>query len=476
MAAPRDPAPPPQDPAEVASADPAGPDALAAPGAPLLPATAPRRDRALSKMVAYTWSRHWPAEMLMGISGGVLGLVAFCLQRSLGAPKWTSPWLIILGQGLWLLAPAWPPLLARMRHQTAFVWIGLFSRGPLLLMAFAAVTPTVVSEVGGGGGTSGAQSTGAGTGSWWLLLVAYLVSNNLDALYTPHRNALLKANYPLTMRGRIYGWVTAITSLAAVVTANLVGRVLDHDPTAVRWIFPMSAVAGLLAHFGLARIRWRYDGPRHVQPGAGVAIVRHSLRDAAKATRQTIRTDRDFRDFEIGFMLYGLGLLSASPLIVTRFAQDATFSMAAWTTADRLVLPVTQLLLVPFVGRLSDRIGVVRVASLAFLSLVAYFLLMGVVTNPWHLMGVNVLFGFCMAGVNVAWSLGPLHFAPPGKAHHYSSVHVACVGVRSILGPLLGMGVMAAFSFEAALVVSAGLEVAAGLWMLRLARRVHIVA
>ena len=460
MAAPVDPFPTPEGPA---------------PAAPLLPGTAPRRDRSLSQLVAYIWSRHWPAEMLMGVSGGVLGLTAFCLQRSLGAPEWTSPWLIILGQGLWLLAPAWPPLLAKMRHQTAFLWIGLFSRGPLLLMAFAAVTPTVVSGVGGGG-TSGAQGTGAGTGSWWLLLVAYLVSNNLDALYTPHRNALLKANYPLTMRGRIYGWVTAITSLAAVVTANLVGRVLDHDPTAVRWIFPMSAVAGLAAHFGLARIRWRYDGPRHVQPGSGVAIVHHSLRDAAKATRRTIRTDRDFRDFEIGFMLYGLGLLSASPLIVTRFAQDATFSMAEWTTADRLVLPVTQLLLVPFVGRLSDRIGVVRVASLAFLSLVAYFLLMGLVANQWHLMGVNVLFGFCMAGVNVAWSLGPLHFAPPGKAHHYSSVHVACVGVRSILGPLLGMGVMAAFSFEAALVVSAGLEVAAGLWMFRLARRVHIAA
>ncbi len=454
MAAPHDSDPMPVDPA------PLGPAAPALP----LPAPPARRERALSKMVAYTWSRHWPAELLMGISGGVLGLVAFCLQRSLGAPAWTSPWLIILGQGLWLLAPAWPPLLAKMRHQTAFVWIGLFSRGPLLLMAFAAVTPLV-------GGLPG-----SGTGSWWLLLVAYLVSNNLDALYTPHRNALLKANYPLTMRGRIYGWVTAITSLAAVVTANAVGHVLDHDPTAVRWIFPMSAVAGLAAHFGLARIRWRYDGPRHVQPGTGVGIVRHSLRDAAKATRQTIRNDRDFRDFEIGFMLYGLGLLSASPLIVTRFAQDASFSMAEWTTADRLVLPVTQLLLVPFVGRLSDRIGVVRVASLAFLSLVGYFLLMGWVSNPWHLMGVNVLFGFCMAGVNVAWSLGPLHFAPPGRAHHYAAVHVSCVGVRSILGPLLGIGVLAAFSFEAALAVSAGLEVLAGLWMLRLARRVHIAA
>jgi hypothetical protein len=196
----------------------------------------------------------------------------------------------------------------------------------------------------------------------------------------------------------------------------------------------MSAVAGLAAHF-MARIRWRYDGPRHVQPGSGVGIVRHSLRDAAKATRLTIRRDRDFRDFEIGFMLYGLGLLSASPLIVTRFAQDATFSMAAWTTADRLVLPVTQLLLVPFVGRLSDRIGVVRVASLAFLSLVGYFLLMGLVANQWHLMGVNVSSASAWRERRVV--AGPLHFAPPRRTTTRRSRRVR--GRAQHPGPL-GMG------------------------------------
>src|ERR1051326_3604139 len=80
----------------------------APPSSPPAPSSSLRRGRPLSPMVRYTWSRHWPAEALMGASGGMLGLTAFCLQRSMGAPGWTSPALVVLGQGLWVLAPAWP--------------------------------------------------------------------------------------------------------------------------------------------------------------------------------------------------------------------------------------------------------------------------------------------------------------------------------------------------------------------------------
>ena len=49
------------------------------------------------------------------------------------------------------------------------------------------------------------------------------------------------------------------------------------------------------------------------------------------------------------------------------------------------------------------------------------------------------------------------------------------IGVRSVVGPLLGWLVQTKVSFHAALVVSAALEAAAAVWMFLLARRVHIV-
>ena len=397
----------------------------------------------------------------MGLCGGVVNLAAFALQRSMGAPGWTSPALVVLGQGLWVLAPAWPLLLARTHRQDTFVWIGLLSRGPLLLVGLAQVVAT------GGGG--------AGVGDWGLLFAAYLVSANLDAVYTPHRNALIRANYPLLSRGRIYGLVTFVTGAASIVSSQAAGLVLDHDPTALRWIFPLAAIVGLGAHLLLARIRWRRETTRPPRDGARPRLLA-SLRDGWRATVRTLREDRAFFDYEVGFMLYGMGLLSATPLVLTRFARDAAFSTADWARADRLVLPATQLALVWFVGRLSDSIGVVRVAALSFGLLVPFFVLIAFVATPDQLVATYALYGVCMAGVNVAWALGPLHFAPPGQAHHYSSVHVACVGVRSVLGPAIGYAVDRAFSYRAAVFLAAGFEAAAAVWAWRLSRRVHVRA
>jgi MFS family permease len=423
-------------------------------------ALAERRARPLSRMTAYTWSKHWPAEAMMGLSGGILNLTAFSLQRSMGAPTWTSPALVVGGQALWILAPAWPLVLSRLGKRATFAWLGLFSRGPLLLMALASVT----------GLSGGARDQGVG--SWWLLFAAFLVSTNLDAIYTPHRNALIRANYPLTARGRIYGLVTLVTGLAAIAAGLGTGRLLDSDPSWVRVVFPIAAVVGVAAHMMMSRIRWRYDGPHEQREERGTKLLRVAMKDAVSTSMRTLKSDRDFREFELGFMLYGLGLLSATPLFISHFATK--FSTAQWATADRAVLPITQLALVWAVGRLSDRIGVVRVAGLAFALLIPFFVWMGHVETPHELALAYVLFGVCMSGVNVSWSLGPLYFAPRGRAHHYSAVHVACVGVRSVLGPAMGFAVERALSFQAALVVAAVFEAFAAFFAFRLAKRVHL--
>jgi hypothetical protein len=151
----------------------------------------------------------------MGITGGILSLTAFSLQRSMGAPGWTSSSLVVLGQAMWILAPAWPPLLGRVRRQATFAWIGVFSRGPFLLMALASVTPVM-------GGLPG-----AGVGDWWILFAAFLVSVNLDAVYTPHRNAMIRANYPLTSRGRIYGLVTRLRALGVPGMTRQAGNLVS---------------------------------------------------------------------------------------------------------------------------------------------------------------------------------------------------------------------------------------------------------
>lgn len=438
--------------------DPALPAPAIAPETP--PPTAAKRRIAPSRFVAYTWARQWPAEVLMGLCGGILSFTAFALQRSMNAPAWTSQHLIVLGQGLWILAPAWPAILSRVKHQQTFLWLGVLSRGPLLLVAFASVTAT----------PSGLA--GAGVGDWPILFGTFLLANNLDQIYTPHRNALMRANYPLEVRGRVYGLVSLVSGVAGMAASLAVGQLLDHDPTVIRWAFPAAAALGILGYVQMARIRWRHEGPR-VGPQPGGYVV-GTLKNAFLASWKTMRDDKGFRAFEIGFLVYGMGLLAADPLIVSRFARDPAFTTSDWAWAQRVVLPATQLLFIWLIGMLSDRIGVVTVAALAFAGLAPFYVLMCFVSAPGHLSAAYVLFGICMAGINVPWALGPLLFAPRGQAHHYMAVHVAWVGVRSALAPLMGMFVKNALGYETALIVSATFEVAAAWWMFRLARRVRL--
>jgi MFS family permease len=417
-----------------------------------------RRARARPRVVAYTWSRQWPAEALMGLFNGVVNLAGFCAVRSYGAPDWIPQLLIVAGQGPWIVAPIWPELFRRVPRQRLFSWLGWIAKAPLLLVALADVTST--------------GPHGHGVGDSWLFVAAILLVYNAEAAYTPHRNALMRANYPLEIRGRVYGMITSVLVLSAMLTATGAGQLIDRDARWARVVFPSAAVLGLLAHLMLSRIRWRHE--RHgtaLPPPAEsrAAAARHGWR----AMWRTLRADRDFRDFEWCFILYGTGLLAAVPLIVTYAEGALGLSTTQWTLADRFALPLTQLVAVPLVGRLADRVGIVRVAALGFALVGVFFVAMLFVTNVTSLVAAYVLYGVCMSAVNVSWGLGPLLFAPPGQAHHYSSVHMAMVGVRSVVGPALGYAVARTLSFHAALVLAAGLEVVAVWKTLDLAKRVR---
>jgi MFS family permease len=414
------------------------------------------RRRSRPRVVAYTWSRQWPAEALLGLFGGVVNLAGFCAMRSYGAPDWTPQLLIVAGQGPWILAAVWPRVFGHVPRTTLFRRLGWVAKGPLLLVGLANVVST--------------GPDGRGTGDAWLFVLAVLLVYNAEAAFTPHRNALMRANYPLEIRGRVYGMITSVAVLSSMGAAILAGALIDRDARWARVVFPTAAVLGLLAHSMLARIRWRREGTEPAPEAARVPLGR-ALREGWSSTWRTLRDDRDFRDFEANFVLYGLGLLAAVPLIVTYAERDLGLSPVQWTAADRFALPVTQLLLVPVVGRLTDRIGVVRVGALSFALVGAFFASMLFVTGPRSLVAAYVVYGVCMAGVNVSWALGPLLFAPPGRAHHYAAVHMAMVGIRSALGPALGYLVATLASFRAALGMAVALEAVAVARMWALARR-----
>ncbi len=419
------------------------------------PLSRPRTPRA----AGYTLRRQWPSEVLLGAFGGVLGLASFALKRSLGAPDVIVPLVIALGQVPWIFAPAWQPLFTGMDRRKAFVALGLLSKGPLLLVALVSVT------------ASGAA--GSAQGDYALFLVCLVLYYIGDAAYIPHRSALIASNYPAAIRGRMFGLLATAAMLAQVVASKGAGWALDHDPASLRWLFPAAALVGFGGHLLLARIRWRAPRAAIAAGGRGLKAAGRAVARTWRDTLDLLRRDPAFRTYETGFMLYGFGLNMSASVLVLYVEGTLRLSYDDWTTASGLVNPLAYLLSIALLGRLLDRMGVVRLCTLSFGLLGVYFAALPLVGGLAGLVASYAVFGVCMAGVNLGWNLGPLHFAPYGKSHLYMSVHVGLVAFRSSLAPLAGYGLYRLTSAPATFLASAALQVLAVVTMLRLDRRVR---
>lgn len=376
----------------------------------------------------------WPAVALIGASDGILGLWGFAVQRSLGAPRWVVPVMIAAWQFPWILAPWGETQLTRFTPRAAFRWIGVVQYLPILVIGLVGVTPLA--------------EHGYGSGNIPLFLAGLFLHFASKIAFVPHRTALFRANLPPHVRGRYYGLLQAGAILALIVAARFGALLLDADARWLRAVFPAAALLGFLGCLQLSRIRWRHERRQGLEAEQGGGW--EAMREAFRHSREILRGSRGFRTYETAFMLYGIGLNLSAPLIVTYAEQDLKLTTVAWTQAASLAFPLTQLLGVAIVGRLADALGLLRTTGLAFFVLSGFFGAMFFVASAPALIAVHVLYGIAMAGVDVGWALGPLHFAPEGRARLYMAIHFGLVGVRSAIAPPLGYAIAAVFGLHAA--------------------------
>ncbi len=368
-----------------------------------------------------------------------MGLAAFAAMRSLGADPWIAPLLVTFGQLLWLLAPMWEAAFARFHFRAAFLWMGFVANAPLLLVAF--VDPRAVDARLG----------------LWVFAGAVMIQAAVDAAYVPHRGALLTANVPASVRGRLFAVLSTIAKAASMTAAKLGGVLLDADERWLRVVFPAAGLIGFTEHWLLSRIQWHKDGRPAVRRWTGARSAWRAATDAWRTAARILGKDRAFLQYEAGFMLYGIGFMMATPMVVVYAERDLALSYGGWTWAQGFAMPATQIATTLVCGRVVDRFGVVRTTAAAFAMLAGVFASLMFVATAGGLIAAYAAFGVAMAVVNLGWSLGPLAFAPRREARSYVTVHVLCVGVRSAVGPFLGLwisertgGVASVFACSAA--------------------------
>ncbi len=304
----------------------------------------------------------------------------------------------------------------------------------------------------------------AGAQSFWMLLIPHLLSCIGGAGYHPASGEILKALYPDKLRGRIYSFVWGSSMVFGAGAGFAVGRWMDHDENAFRFVFPGAAVLQLLG-IGVLYMLARATGHAADRP------VDHSIDGRSTWQRvvgpishmkEVLREDPIFARYEAGFMTYGVGWMicyALLPILVTSklnmnyesIAQST--HVAYWLAMTAMIVPA---------GMLMDKIGAVRCTGLSFLLLTLYPIGLMLSADSRQLLLTSVVYGVAHSGAAVGWMLGPVSLAPsPEKVPQYVAIHATLVGIRGKVFQLLGVGLYTlTHSFTVPLIIAA----AAMLW------------
>ena len=415
----------------------------------------------LSRTGRYTFRFHALASSLDGAVNGVLSLNDIILRKTLGASD-TVLTFFVTGQSVALLFPAsWTDFTKGRYLPGSYLWFGLLGRLSLATLLFVA-TPVPFAGV---------------------VVFSTVMFNAL----LPAQNMLFQSNYAPDERGRAFGFARRVFAVALLASALGAGLLLERDPMWWRWYYPVVGCAGLASCLLLRRVRLRRLPGRatDIRPGPTLPDIpslawfqstavrfASSLVNPFSGSFRTLRADKAFLYYETFFFLYGMAFMMLQPVIPVFLVDGLGVNYSQAATARGLILYGMFIVVSPLAGRVCDRWGPVRLASGAFAILALFPCALTLARGIPSLYAAFAIYGVAMAGVDMAWNMGPIHFAGKRDSTLYMGAHTGLVAIRALIGAPAGMAIMRIAGTPRATFVAAALLFLGGaIGMRRLARR-----
>jgi MFS family permease len=419
--------------------------------------------KAESQAESAAFHEHILSSVWNGISTGIFVLSDVILAKTLNAPAWQITLLATLGPAANLFSFYWAGQIIGRRKAGTFLLIGILGR---LAMALLLLWPTTA-----------------------CMIILSFVYNIAGALMITALNAVFQSRYPERTRPVRYGIATSISALFAILSAEIAGALLQRREGIYPWLFAASGVAGFMGAWHLYRmerlpgeksglVTWLLlgrDGMRtRLHPGDEEA-KRQRVRASFAVAARIFRENPHFVRFERDYMVYGFAFLSVLPILPIYIVHDLSMNYEQLSASKGLWALIGQVALSPVLGIALGRLRPLRFTGRFFLILALYPLCLLMSTFPGFALpmrfvcvyGALFFFSVAMAGVNMSWTLGSMHFAGNEDASAFQGLHVAMTGVRGLLAPSMGYMVYRFVGTWAVFALSTVLFTLAGILMLR---------
>lgn len=342
------------------------------------------------------------AALLAGLYGAAMGILPVLAAKYFAASKMQIALLSSAPVAAYLLTLYWGHFARQRRKLPLVVVAWALARGLFLVVG-------LLSHL-------------------WPIIVLACLSYLINAAALPAYSAIWRHNYPTEVRGRLVGRVIRSNILVVAAGTLLFGWLLDQDPRLYRVIFPLAGALGVAAALVFRRVRVRRDFPAREQDRERFHLGR---------ALGVVLRNRTFGKYLLAFFISGFGNLMAQPMLVVFLNEhfEATYQEQALVRFLPLVL---QLVLLPFWGRVADRVNPMVLRAVLGIFWGTSYLIWALAPDMMTVYGAQVLRGVAMGGGTITWLLGTMYFASKEDLPLYMGLHTTLTGVRGLVAPFVG--------------------------------------
>ncbi|MBN2788929.1 MAG: MFS transporter [Candidatus Delongbacteria bacterium] len=372
---------------------------------------------------------HLWAEIFEAFSVGAISLNEFVFIKSLDGPSVLVGVILQVSLIVMLFSVIFNQLIKRTDDKKKLYRISIWAtKLPLFLLIF--FTSATKGEIF----------------FHYFFIGIYLAYSLTKPLMMPLMNMILRQSYSEKNFGDIYSRVATINKLTVVATVFIIGSLLDFDNYSFRYIYPVTAILSIIGGYIFLRIPYRD------KPAENKTTMMKSLAGSISSMTSVIKQNKPYRDFEVGFMFYGLSFMIAWP-VMTIFFEDVlhlNYSSVAFYKNQATLL---SLIILPFMGRYIGKTDPRKFAIFTFLSLMLFLIFLGI-TEYWsanfNLMNMTFYYSLLIAHTFLAvffammlllWNIGSAYFCINDDVSTYQSIHITLTGVRGAFAPLIGVGI-----------------------------------
>jgi hypothetical protein len=239
---------------------------------------------------------HLTAEIFESFSVGAIALHEFVFLKSLQGESYLVGVLLQVSLLVMLFSIFFNQIIRRTDDKKKLYRISIWvTKIPLFLLVL--FTPETRGEVF----------------FHYFFIGIYLSYSMTKPLMMPLMNMMLKQNYAPENFGRLYSKVATVNKLLVVLATFGIGSLLDNYSYSFRFIYPVSALLSIIGGYVFLKIPYRdrsKDERRNLM---------QSVKASFSGMVSVIKSNRPYRDFEIGFMFYGFSFMIAFPVMTIFF-------------------------------------------------------------------------------------------------------------------------------------------------------------